>query len=204
MHDWVIILEFSNILIRLSPCPLAQPFGTASLILKLIIHLVEIKRLAKSWEPKLLSSYSSGCPFLNFGFLETGRVWLNITFSRFCKREFWLWLMSFKYRNLLKGFSRGVDASAMNSYTNPSRESSIGMGPPSANPRWQPFPSLTRICPHWDQHSVQRPSGDPSYLVLYVFGILFEIQFKTCILFHLGREEILKFRILFTSYCFAW
>lgn len=43
--------------------------------------------------------------------------------------------MSFKYRILLKGFSRGVSASRMTSYTNPGRNP-LGMGPPSANPRW--------------------------------------------------------------------
>lgn len=45
--------------------------------------------------------------------------------------------MSFKYRTLQKGFSRGVRASRMISYTDPNRNP-LGKGPPSANPRWSP------------------------------------------------------------------
>lgn len=104
------------------------------------------------------------------------------------QREFWLWLMSFKYRILLKGFSRGVSASRMTSYTNPGRNP-LGMGPPSANPwRYSSHPFLLDMADR-DQHSVQWPLGDPSYRFLGVYFLEFCLKFRSKFSFFSTSEE---------------
>lgn len=144
----------------------------------------------------------SVCPFLNFGFLKLeGFDW--ILHSRgFVKGILTLANKSFKCRILLKGFSRGADASAVTSYTNPGRNP-LGTGPPSANPRWNSSHRLLG-CARLGSTLSSTTTGRPLVSISYGTFLEFCLKFRSKLSFFSTSEEKKFWNFEFCSHRTVW